>query len=99
VFACKSGGCSRCIDFFYTRYTVWRYRDGFIQAGKGPIEAAVNERYLATMNLLLLILVLVLLFGGGGFYFGGPMIGGGGLGLVLLIALIIYMMGGWRTKS
>jgi len=54
--------------------------------------------YLAAMNPLLLVIILLLLFGGGGFYFGGPAIGGSGLGLVLLIALVIYFMGGWRTR-
>ena len=54
--------------------------------------------YPLAMNLILLILVLVLLFGGGGFYFGGPIIGGSVLGLALLIALVVYFMGGWRTK-
>jgi hypothetical protein len=39
---------------------------------------------------------LLILFGGGGFYFGGPVYGGSGLGLVLLIALIIYLLGGFR---
>jgi hypothetical protein len=51
------------------------------------------------MNLILLILVLLLLFGGGGFYLGGPVIGGSGLGLILVICLVIYVMGGFRTKS
>jgi hypothetical protein len=51
------------------------------------------------MNLLLLVVVLLLLFGGGGFYFGGPVFGGSGLGLVLLICLIVYLMGGFRQKS
>ncbi|MGA2028470.1 MAG: DUF3309 domain-containing protein [Verrucomicrobiota bacterium] len=52
------------------------------------------------MNILLLVVVLLLLFGGGGFYFGGPVIGGSGLGLILLICLVIYCMGGFRsTKS
>jgi hypothetical protein len=69
------------------------------EAGKGPIEAGTAAGYLAPMNPILLILLLVLLFGGGGFYFGGPMIGGGGLGLILVICLIVYLMGGWRTKS
>ena len=45
------------------------------------------------------MLVLLLLFGGGGFYFGGPVIGGSGLGLVLLICLIVFVMGGFRTRS
>jgi len=49
------------------------------------------------MNILLIVVVLLLLFGGGGFYFGGPVIGGSGLGLVLLICLGIYSMGGFRT--
>ncbi len=48
------------------------------------------------MNLLLLIVVLLVLFGGGGFYLGGPAIGGSGLGLVLLIGLVIFFMGGFR---
>ena len=51
------------------------------------------------MNTLLLIIVLLLLFGGGGFYLGGPVYGGSGLGLVLLICLIIYLMGGFRTRN
>jgi hypothetical protein len=50
------------------------------------------------MNPLLLIVVLILLFGGGGFYFGGPAIGGSGLGLILLICLIVYLMGGLRGR-
>jgi len=51
------------------------------------------------MNLLLIIIVLLLLFGGGGFYFGGPAIGGSGLGLVLLICLIVWALGGFRTTK
>jgi hypothetical protein len=51
------------------------------------------------MNLLLLMVVLLLLFGGGGFYFGGPVIGGSGLGLVLLICLVVYLVGGFRPRS
>ena len=50
------------------------------------------------MNPLLIILVLLLLFGGGGFYLGGPAIGGGGFGLILLVCIVIYFMGGFRTK-
>jgi hypothetical protein len=38
------------------------------------------------------------LFGGGGFYLGGPVIGGSGIGLILLIVLIIYLMGGLRGR-
>jgi len=67
--------------------------------GEDPIEAAPVECYCAAMNLLLLIIIFVLLFGGGGFYFGGPAVGGGGLGLVLLICLIVYLMGGFRPKT
>ena len=36
--------------------------------------------------------------GGGGGGFGLP-IGGGGLGLVLLICLIIFFMGGFRSRN
>lgn len=54
--------------------------------------------YLPVMNILFILLVLLLLFGGGGFYFGGPFIGGGGIGLILLICLIVYVFGGFRTK-
>ena len=55
--------------------------------------------YCRSMNPLLLIIVLILLFGGGGFYVGGPTYSGGGLGLVLFICLILYLMGGWRSKK
>ena len=55
--------------------------------------------YLNAMNILLLLVILVLLFGGGGFYFGGPVIGGSGLGLILLICLAVYLLGGFRPRS
>ena len=80
-------------------YDAARASENVPAAGKGPIEADAAASYLAPMNPILLVLLLVLLFGGGGFYFGGPMIGGGGLGLILVICLIVYLMGGWRTKS
>ena len=51
------------------------------------------------MNPLLLIIILMLLFGGGGFYIGGPGYGGGGVGLVLLICLVVFLFGGFRTKN
>jgi hypothetical protein len=51
------------------------------------------------MNTLLIIVVLLLLFGGGGFYFGGPVIGGSGLGLILLICLIAWVLGGFRSSK
>jgi hypothetical protein len=51
------------------------------------------------MNLIVLVIVLLLLFGGGGFYLGGPAFGCGGLGLVLLICLVIFFMGGFRAKN
>jgi hypothetical protein len=50
------------------------------------------------MNPLLLIIILLLVFGSGGFYFGGPVYGGSGIGLILLICLVIYLMGGLRTR-
>jgi hypothetical protein len=67
--------------------------------GEDPIRAGPVACYLNTMNMILLIVVLLLLFGGGGFYFGGPMVGGGGLGLILLICLVIYFMGGFRGSK
>jgi hypothetical protein len=41
----------------------------------------------------------MLLFGGSGFYFGGPGFGGGALGLILLVAVIVYFMGGFRRRN
>jgi hypothetical protein len=67
--------------------------------GEDPMETGQRGCYRGAMNILLLMLVLLLLFGGGGFYFGGPVIGGGGLGLILAICLVIYLLGGFRTKS
>lgn len=71
----------------------------FARGGYHPMEAGSAETYHIGMNLLLVLIVLLLLFGGGGFYFGGPVIGGSGLGLVLLICLVIYLFGGFRTKG
>ena len=50
------------------------------------------------MTLLLIVLILVVVFGGGGWSYSrypgsGPYLGGG-LGLVLLILLIWFLMGG-----
>jgi hypothetical protein len=55
--------------------------------------------YLAFMNLLLVLVVLLLLFGGGGFYFGGPVIGSGAIGLLLVVCFVVYLVGGFRTKT
>lgn len=68
----------------------------FASRGEDPIGIALPWTRLAGMNLLLLVVVLLLLFGGGGFYIGGPVIGGSALGLILLIALVVYFMGGFR---
>ena len=67
--------------------------------GEDPMAAAQHRRYANAMNILLLMVVLLLLFGGGGFYLGGPAIGGSGLGLILLICLVIYFAGGFRTTK
>jgi hypothetical protein len=72
---------------------------GVCRMGERPNSNRATMDYLVGMNLLLLMVVLLLLFGGGGFYFGGPFIGGGGLGLVLLICLIVFFMGGFRPRS
>src|ERR1019366_9415584 len=82
-----------------TRWAVFVRITETVPVGEGPIVAVVAERYLAAMNPLLLIIVLLLLFGGGGYYAGGPAYGGGGIGLILLVCLVIYLMGGWRTKK
>ena len=50
------------------------------------------------MNLLVILIILLLLVGGGGFYFGGPVYGGSGIGLILLICLIVFLTGGFRTR-
>ena len=53
--------------------------------------------------MLLLIIVLVLLFGGGGGYYGYSQWGaGGGLGIfgtVLLVAALVYLFGGLRSRG
>jgi hypothetical protein len=50
--------------------------------------------------MLLLLILLVLLFGGGGGYYGYSRWGSGGglgiLGTVLVIALVVYLLGGVR---
>ena len=67
--------------------------------GEDPIGATPPVGYVPGMNILFLMLVLLLLFGGGGFYFGGPVIGGSGVGLILAICLVVYLVGGFRTRS
>jgi hypothetical protein len=66
--------------------------------GEDPVATFHRYVYLMVMNLLIILLVLLVVFGGGGFYFGGPVVGGGGIGLILLICLVVYFMGGFRTK-
>ena len=67
--------------------------------GRRPHSNRAALGYLSGMNILLLLVVLLLLFGGGGFYFGGPVIGGSGLGLILMVCLIVWIMGGFRTTK
>lgn len=74
-------------------------RGGPRMGSEHPMESVAANRYPPTMNLLLIVVVLLLLFGGGGYYYGGPGYGGGGLGLVLVVCLIIYLMGGFRGKK
>jgi hypothetical protein len=77
-----------------------RRPDGIhFMVGKDPMATVAARGYLPHMGLFLLIIVLLLLFGGGGFYIGGPAVGGGGLGLILLICLIVFLMGGFRSKK
>jgi hypothetical protein len=53
-----------------------------------------------SMSLLLIIVLLVLIFGGGGGYYAHRNYGGRGLGgvlgLVLIIVLVLYLLGGAR---
>jgi hypothetical protein len=71
-------------------------------AAESPPHAFPLFREETTMTLLLIIvLVIVLLGGGGGYYgyrtWGGPGLGGV-LGLVLVILLILYLMGGLPVR-
>jgi hypothetical protein len=90
---CSSAAISNVI----TR--IQRVKNSFAVRGEDPIETFVSAGYPGNMNLLLVLLVLLVLFGGGGLYFGGPIIGGSGIGLILLICLIIYVMGGFRGSK
>src|SRR5665213_1404541 len=83
-------GSSRCDDLGGPPH-------GAVRWGEDPMATGRRWHYLNVMNILLLVVVLLLLFGGGGFYFGGPVIGGRGLGLILLIWLIVWTAGGFRT--
>ncbi len=65
---------------------------------KTPSRRVRGSGNVCPVNLLLLIIVLLLLFGGGGSHVGGPAFGGGDLGLVLLIVLVVYLMGGFRGR-
>ena len=51
------------------------------------------------MNILLILILLLLLFDGGGLYFGGPVVRGGEAGLILVMCLIAYCLGGLRTRN
>jgi len=82
--------------------------DGCIVPGGGRLFCPMGRRphgnraavgYHVGMNILLLLVVLLLLFGGGGFYFGGPVVGGSGIGLLLLICLVVFLMGGFRSTK
>jgi hypothetical protein len=66
--------------------------------GESPNGNRAAARLSLRMNLLLILVVLILLFGGGGFYYGGPVYGGSGIGLILVICLIVYLMGGFRNR-
>lgn len=72
---------------------------GAVPWGEDPMATGRRWHYLNAMNILLLMVVLLLLFGGGGFYLGGPVIGGSGLGLILLICLVVFLAGGFRTTK
>ena len=66
------------------------------QRGRGALCVHIGRYWLTRLRGIKL---RGLSFGGGGFYFGGPVIGGSGIGLILVICLIVYFMGGFRTRS
>ncbi len=70
-----------------------------VVVGECPMAENAVGCYFSAVNPLLLIIVLLLLFGGGGFYIGGPAYGGGGVGLILVICLIVYLVGGFGRKG
>jgi hypothetical protein len=51
------------------------------------------------MDALLFVVALLLMFGWGGFYLGGPVVAASGLALVLMLCVLLYVMGGLRTKT
>jgi hypothetical protein len=67
--------------------------------GLDPMVKTRGSVILPIMNIILILIVLLLLFGGGGLYLGGPLFGGGALGLILVIALLVYLTGGLRRGS
>jgi hypothetical protein len=67
--------------------------------GGRPHSSPAVAGYLMVMNLIIILLILLLLCGGGGFYLGGPIIGGSGIGLILVVCLVVYCMGGFRRKA
>jgi hypothetical protein len=54
------------------------------------------------MSPLLLIIIILLLFGGGGGYYGysqwGPVGGGGFVGVALLVILVLFLTGRFRSR-
>ena len=80
------------------RRMVTRFPPRFGMQNEGTTERVIATRDHLGMNPLLLIIILLLVFGGGGFYMGGPAYGGSGIGLILLICLIIFLVGGFRGK-
>ena len=85
----------RALDLVMHRYLP----SGMPGRPNGPPDSPAERN----RSMLLLIIVLVLLFGGGGGYYGYSQWGaGGGLGIfgtVLLVALVVYMFGGLRSRG
>src|ERR1700675_2443308 len=71
-----------------------------VRGGLGCLSGRLDFEVKRRLTMLLLIIVLLLLFGGGGGYYGYSRWGTGGgvgiLGTVVLIAVVLYLVGGLR---
>jgi hypothetical protein len=80
--------------------TVLKRTDNYIRCAYDAIDGEGASGAERRLLMLLLIIVLLLLFGAGGGYYGFSRWGtGGGLGIVgtvVLIAVVLYFVGGLR---
>jgi hypothetical protein len=66
------------------------------------LSIAIQKGFRVMGGILILILLIVLLGGGGGYYgysrYGGPGLGGA-LGLVLLVLIVLWLVGGVHLNA